>query len=150
MGVEAINKIKMAKIAFDIDGVLAKGLDIHELNSGRDDEIYGNLIFDSLCLPLIENLRKNHTIYILTARHSHHRDVTISWLNEHDLIYDKIFLNHYNDWRVSPQYKAEIIRREGIDVLVDDTPEIIDYVDRNTGCRAILFSGWGEVERELR
>lgn len=140
----------MAKIAFDIDGVLAKGLNINELNSGRDDEVYRNLIFDGSCLPLIEELRKDNTIYILTARHSYHRDVTISWLNRHNLIYDKLFLNHYNDWRVSPQYNAEIIQREGIDVLIDDTPEIIDYVDRNTECRTILFSDWEEVEEKLR
>jgi len=140
----------MAKIAFDIDGVLAKGLDIHKLNSGRDDEIYRKLIFDDLSLPLIEKLKKDNTIYILTARHSHYRDVTISWLNKHNLIYDKIFLNHYNDWRAGPQYKAEIIQREGIDVLIDDTPEIIDYVNRNTGCKAILFSDWEEVKKELQ
>ncbi|RLI93373.1 MAG: hypothetical protein DRO89_00170 [Candidatus Altiarchaeales archaeon] len=139
----------MARIAFDIDGVLARGLDVNKLNSGRDDKIYGNLILDRHCLPLIEKLRKNNTIYILTARPSHHKGVTISWLNKHNLIYDKLFLNHYNDWRAGPQYKAEIIQRERIDVLIDDTPEIIDYVNRNTKCRAILFSDWEEVESEL-
>ncbi|RLF94863.1 hypothetical protein DRN58_04860 [Thermococci archaeon] len=139
----------MAKIAFDIDGVLARGLDINKLNSGRDTEIYRNLMFDYRCLSLIEDLRRNNEIYIITARCSRYRDVTISWLSKHNLLYDKIFLNYYNDWRMGPRYKAEVIRWENIDVLIDDSPEVIDYVSRYTNCKTILFNGWKRVEKEF-
>jgi len=139
----------MTKIAFDIDGVLAHGLSLKELNQGMDDEIYSGLEFARESLPLINSLRNENKIYILTARNERLRNVTQEWLVRNNFQTNRIFLSPHQEWRLAPRYKAEIVRQQGIEILVDDSPEIVDYVNRTTQCRAILFTDWNQVSERI-
>jgi len=139
----------MARIAFDIDGVLAHGLELRELNQGMDNEIYSGLEFASESLPLMDSLRDDR-IYILTARNERLRGITEEWLCRNEFCYDGIFLSPYQDWRFAPRYKAEIVRKHEIEILVDDSSEIVDYVNRNTQCKAIMFTDWNQVCENIK
>jgi len=139
----------MTKIAFDVDGVLAHGLNLRELNQGMDNEIYSGLEFAKESLPLIDSLRNKNGIYILTARNEKLRDLTENWLFSNNLMADRIFLSPHREWSLAPRYKAEVVQRCGINILVDDSPEIVDYVNRTTQCKAILFTDWSKVSEKI-
>jgi len=139
----------MANIALDIDGVLAHGLDIEELNNGTDNEIYAGLKFAPESAKVMEKFRQENRIYILTARLADCREVTEEWLRRNGVEYSGLFLNEYSKWELGPMHKAEVVEREGIRLLVDDEPTIVDYVNENTKCRAVLFRGWEELNGVL-
>ena len=139
----------MTKIAFDIDGVLAHGLDIEELKNGAGNDIYAGLEFAPESTGVMQRFRQGNGIYILTARPEDCREVTEEWLRRNGVEYNGLFLNGYSAWELGPRHKAEVVEREGIRLLVDDDPRIVDYVNENTGCTAVLFRGWNQINQLL-
>jgi hypothetical protein len=94
-------KIRMGRIAVDIDGVLAS-----KLENGvypQDYVIKTPLDYAREGLMLLKE--QGHYVYLFTARYEEDREVTIEWLGEHgfDGLYEELVMG-------KPKY----------DVLIDD------------------------------
>lgn len=81
-------RITMARIAVDIDGVLAEKLD-----NGNYPEDYMNKRPLPMARESLEYLKnKGHTIILFTARHEEDREITEQWLRDHGFVYDELIM----------------------------------------------------------
>ena len=104
----------------------------HKLWDKFGYELYVRSSPRTFASEVIKKLKKdNNEIYIITARHNNDdwfppelrqnvEDITIKWLNENEVIYDKICFTS-ND-------KAKVCQELGIDIMIEDTPENIDML----------------------
>jgi uncharacterized HAD superfamily protein len=92
---------RMARIAVDIDGVIAS-----KLESGKYPEDY---VKKTPIYKAVESLKEfkewGHSVFLFTARYEEDREVTENWLNVHGFsgLYEELIMN-------KPKY----------DVLIDD------------------------------
>lgn len=118
-----------------------KDLDLYEYNKFNWDqdtldkyrkEYYRNYLSNEIprkyASEVINKLKKNHKIYIITSRYETFNDSrageevrnrTIKWLKENDIYYDRICFS--ND-------KTKQIKMYNIDVMIEDNPEkVMEY-----------------------
>ena len=94
-------------IIVDIDGTLATICD-------RSPYDYPKAIGDKLndhVKQIIDKFKKTHEIIILTGRDEECKDVTLEWLNLHDIDYDEVYMREHNDRRADDIVKKEIYKR---------------------------------------
>ena len=88
---------------------------------------------------IIDKLKENgNEIYIITGRdngeYPNPREMTINWLKENDIYYDKLILTDtYDD-----HAKTLECLKQGIEIMIDDSPRILSDV-KKSGIRTLLF-----------
>jgi uncharacterized HAD superfamily protein len=94
-------------------------------------------------LDLNPSLFKNSTddkIILITGRSMYTKELTISWLGQRNIKYDKLIFadihppakvltSKLEDWyQYQASKKAEILKDEKIEVYFEDTPSVIKYL----------------------
>lgn len=124
-------------------------------------DIYRNVQVKRNARDVMRRLKsKGNELFLITARTNslvpsvkNVADITEEWLSENDILVDGIFSSAYGE------DKAQIMKREKIDIMVDDDPYNYKMIVSNGG-RCILFddrekydlkenyaTSWLEVEK---
>lgn len=81
----------------------------------------------------VRELAKDHTVIIVSGRHSTCGDVTVNWLYRHNVPFDHIFMRHGWDNRKDTVVKQEILNallrlvpKEQIVLVIDDRPSVLN------------------------
>lgn len=83
-------------------------------------------LMDVVPLPgakrVIDSLRKNHELSIITARDSEFTDITKHWIARYfqDIFSDVHFANHHSPVAI-PRSKGDICQEFGMDMMIDDS-----------------------------
>ena len=126
-------------VIFDIDGTLAN-LD-HRLHHWREtpknwDAFKDGMKDDELIIPVFEvyhALRKDPTnkIVAVTGRGEDTRETTETWLNNHHIFFDRIYMRTAHDRRQDTVIKAELLEKlvkefgELPTMVFDDRPSVV-------------------------
>ena len=99
----------MDRIGFDVDGVIADfdGIECFDEDYLRSAYETMNPVEGSR--EALELLCNHHKVAIVTGRYHVHTHVTVDWFTRHGIPYHTLYTNFYSDFRVNPQYKAEIV-----------------------------------------
>lgn len=129
--------VKNKAIIVDIDGTLAN-VD-HRLKfvhqTPKDWESFHNgCVLDSphqWCLELVSAFKdRGFSIVLLTGRGDEYREKTKTWLTQHDIPYDALFMRAQNDRRADDLIKKEIYENEifpefDISFVVEDRKSVV-------------------------
>lgn len=121
---------------------LAQALGISdEEETGRWDKFFS----EPMCLDIrpfegtrdvLENLKKNHTVILVTNRSKEWIPQAKAWIEKHlNGIFEEIIFVKELSKEIS---KAEICKKKGIETLVDDEPNNIEPCDKY-GVRGVFF-----------
>lgn len=108
------------RIGFDIDGVIA----IPTIPKTR----INNFIYYQTCVnSKISSLFPKDKIFLITGRSQRYTNITLEWLRDKEVKYNKIFFfpkkleRNYENTAI---YKAKIIEKHGIEKYYDDNSYI--------------------------
>lgn len=124
-------------IIFDIDGTLADPKDrLHFLEKKDWNSFYDACLDDAPIhhvIYLLQELKKNHRIIILTGRPERIRDKTLQWLKANNISFDEIYFRKDGDYRPDYEIKEEILKalNRSIWFAVDDRKQVVDMFRRN-------------------
>lgn len=148
-------------IILDVDGTLCDVSSVryhvdltHPYNTGekRFDRFHSESVD---CPPHQEALDEYHkareeglAILVVTGRMEEWKCHTMTWLKEHEVIYDELYMRPQDDCRKDVIVKTmllEQIREDGYRpvLAVDDNPAIIGLW-KNKGIQVIKIAGWEE------
>jgi len=101
-------------IIVDIDGTLADVAHrLHHLEEKPQawDSFHKELIHDKVnpwCVELIWALHeKDFSIVLLTGRDDQYRELTLNWLSENKIPYDKLYMRKMDDYRNDDEIKKD-------------------------------------------
>lgn len=124
-------------IIFDIDGTLADPKDrLHFLEKKDWNSFYDACLDDAPIhhvIYLLQELKKNHRIIILTGRPERIKDKTLQWLKANNISFDEIYFRKDGDYRPDYEIKEEILKtlNRSIWFAVDDRKQVVDMFRRN-------------------
>lgn len=106
--------------------------------------IYGESVIKRNVKDVIRRLRhKGNEIYIITGRKKTQvpniMEITENWLKKNEIEVDGIFTSAYGET------KADVCRREKIDIMIDDNPYNYKMVVGNGG-KCLLFDDRGRFD----
>lgn len=139
----------MARIAFDIDGVVAEYEELEKFDPEEFNDIFMKANPIKGCREALEKLCLTHKVYLVTGRYPSHWENTEEWLKRHGIPYHEAVINHYCDYTINPEYKAETSIKHGIIMFFDDRKDVVDHINTHTKCRAHIFKGWNEVVKQV-
>ena len=128
---------------FDMDGTLCDTAGIVHLIEGEDRDYWAFHAASAGCPPhedVVEAARAVHeagrAIVVVTSREFQWRDTTLSWLTQHDVPHDAVYMRIVGDYRKDTAVKADILKQikdDGFNVVAawDDKPEVIDLWREN-------------------
>lgn len=130
-----MEKIKV--IIVDLDGTLCNIKHrLHLLKEEGDhwSKFFAGMAGDSVnvwCKELIEAMKENYGILLVSGRPDNYRNVTEKWLLDNNVSYDALYMREAGDRRQDYLVKKEIYERyirEAMDVLfiVDDRKQVVD------------------------
>jgi len=134
----------MARIAFDLDGVIAD-VDIFQLRLADFEERpkikkeLNKYYYSTRKVQLRPILLKHEDdeIYIITSRYNDLEEITRKWLKSNNIYYDKLIFVHHKpeatidleDWyKMQAKKKADVLKENKIDVYFEDTPSTVKYL----------------------
>lgn len=124
-------------IIFDIDGTLADPKDrLHFLEKKDWNSFYDACLDDAPIhhvIYLLQELKKNHYIIILTGRPERIKDKTLQWLKANNISFDEIYFRKDGDYRPDYEIKEEMLKalNRSIWFAVDDRKQVVDMFRRN-------------------
>lgn len=124
-------------IIFDIDGTLADPKDrLHFLEKKDWNSFYDACLNDAPIhhvIYLLQELKKNHRIIILTGRPERIKDKTLHWLKANNISFDEIYFRKNGDHRPDYEIKEEMLKalNRPIWFAVDDRKQVVDMFRRN-------------------
>lgn len=124
-------------IIFDIDGTLADPKDrLHFLEKKDWDSFYDACLDDAPIhhvIYLLQELKKNHRIIILTGRPERIKNKTLQWLKANKISFDEIYFRKDGDHRPDYEVKEEMLKalNRPIWFAVDDRKQVVDMFRRN-------------------
>jgi hypothetical protein len=142
-------------VVFDLDGVIADALHRQTLLR-REPPDWRGFFGAATDDPVIDSGRAlargvdaDHGIVILTARPAYVADLTVEWLDRHDVPHDLLITRPEHDRRTSPDYKRdELVELEeaGYDVrlALDDDPQIVTMYRQRGVFTLYVHSGYYE------
>lgn len=123
-----------AAIIVDIDGTLA-----HMNGRGPYDYslVHTDLVDESVRY-VVNEMRKNSTVIIMSGRSDDCMDVTEAWLKDNGIHYDEIYMRKTNDnrpdWIVKNElFQAHVAGRFRIRFVLDDRDQVVDLWRRKLG-----------------
>jgi phosphoglycolate phosphatase-like HAD superfamily hydrolase len=123
---------------FDLDGTLCDTSSIVHLVQGEKRDFKAFHAASAQCpahesvVAAVEAQRAaGRAIVIVTAREFIWRDLSLTWLAEHGIEHDGLYMRVVADYRKDTEVKADILRQvrgEGFDVQEawDDKPEVVE------------------------
>lgn len=131
----------MSKVSFDMDGTLCS-MDRDALDELRKNGLpeEGERDYYAGCTQILDphgfQFTRNSEFYILTCRHPRLRKITGDWMKRHGLgDFKLLFANKggyskfdRKDIIQMGKDKAAVIKREGIDIHLDDNREVVDAI----------------------
>lgn len=131
----------MRNIIFDIDGTLSDPSHrLHYLENKDWDSFYNACDNDppvKHLIYLVQELNKDHCIYIFTGRPERTREKTQKWLLDNGVNYDKLFMRKDDDHRPDYEIKAEMLEALSLPIwfAVDDRDQVVNmYRDKGILC----------------
>lgn len=127
----------MANIIFDIDGTLSDPSErLHFLKNKDWDSFYNACMNDAPVhhvIYLLQELSKDHSIYILTGRPKRIKDKTLAWLKANNISFTDIFFRKDGDQRQDYIVKEEMLKalNKRIWFAVDDRKQVVDMFRKN-------------------
>lgn len=127
----------MANIIFDIDGTLSDPSErLHFLKNKDWDGFYDACMNDvpvHHVIYLLQELSKDHSIYILTGRPERIKDKTLAWLKANNISFTDIFFRKDEDHRQDYIVKEEMLKalNKRIWFAIDDRKQVVDMFRRN-------------------
>lgn len=127
----------MANIIFDIDGTLSDPSErLHFLKNKDWDGFYDACMNDAPVhhvIYLLQELNKDHSVYILTGRPERIKDKTLAWLKANNISFTDIFFRKDGDHRQDYIVKEEMLKalNKRIWFAVDDRKQVVDMFRRN-------------------
>jgi hypothetical protein len=121
---------------FDIDGVVADVRHrLHHVESRpKDWEAFFAGAAEDPPIPagiaLAQEYARDHDLVWYTGRPQRLRRTTIAWLRHHGLRAAVLHMRPGRDFRPAPRFKTEVVadiaRRAGVAVVVDDDPAVVE------------------------
>jgi FMN phosphatase YigB (HAD superfamily) len=110
------NKRSKKAVVFDLDGTLADTNDPNA-NHKKDHQGFRSHAAGADAIPeMVEKVRrekdKGRDVVILTARSAHYRKDTKTWLNEHGIPYDALYMREVGDDRKDKKVKKSLLKEE--------------------------------------
>lgn len=102
-------------VVFDMDGVISDVSHRQHFLSGsrRDwDGFFSACVDDPVIADtsvLLNLLRGDHSVVLLTARPMRVRPQTLEWLDRHELHWDGLFMRDFGDYTASRRFKSETV-----------------------------------------
>lgn len=125
----------MKAILFDIDGTLADNW--HRQHLVQSDTPDWDKFFDSMSQdapnkPVVElyelvKASDRYTIILVSGRPERYRGQTISWLDRHNITFNKLYMRPDGDRR--PDF---MVKKDMLDAIVGDGYEILFVIDDRT------------------
>ena len=118
---------KINAIIVDLDGTLA-------ILNNRGPFEWENVENDNLNRPIAELIamsqKHSYKTIILSGRDEASSEKTIKWLNQNDIIYDKLYLRPSNNQMSNADYKRmifinEIQAKYNVLFILEDLPEVV-------------------------
>lgn len=122
----------------DLDGTLVDVSSISHLVEGEDRDFHAFHAGSKDCPPrpeVVEAVRAAHAagraVLVVTSREFIWRDLTLDWLQEHDVPYDQLVMRIVGDYRPDHVVKAEMLdqlEKDGYAVLEawEDSADIVE------------------------
>lgn len=140
-------------VIFDVDGVLAdaQGRQHHLEWDRRDWDAFFDACGDDPVVEEVETLLslldRDLSVLLVTARPLRVRDLTLSWLDHHQLRWDLLVMRRAREFAPAVAFKRDVVddlRKVGFDlrIAVDDDPRNRSmYVDAGVPC-LYIHSGY--------
>jgi len=132
-------------VLVDVDGTLANSDGIRgpfEENRVDEDQVY------PVIADWVRNLYLDHTVCIVSGRHSTCGPKTVEWLQKNNIPFHHIFMRHGWDSRKDYIVKSEILNellqlvpKEQIKMVLDDRPQVIQQCWKANGVFCIPVRG---------
>lgn len=140
---------------FDLDGTLADLT--HRLHYVRDGNRYWDKFFEEVdkdvpiqwVINLLDIVRHNGEVLILSGRSSVSESKTREWLKKHSVLYDYLVMrpegNHKPDFFLKKWMLEDILRDSDFKVqfIVDDRQSVVDMWRKN-GYNVLQCNAWKE------
>lgn len=149
-------------VIWDLDGTLADGRHRLHLLPKKDYHLTESWTEFNLAAiddtPFQDNIAvcnalasQCYRIIVLTGRSDIARDITVEWLNTHNVWYDELIMRKQTDNRKDVQIKEEHLREIGLDRILcafDDLPHVA-YHMRGLGLTCHLVTHYEELRTDL-
>lgn len=103
-------------VMFDLDGTLADTTDPNAHHKENHEGFRAHARSADAVPEMVEKVRrakeKGMDVVILTARSAHYRNDTKSWLNEHGIPHDALFMRPTDDARKDKVVKKDLLKTE--------------------------------------
>lgn len=147
-------------VIFDLDGTLACGKhrlhllptkDLHLTESWAEFNLAcaDDKVIDDVANMLEAMSLAGYTVVILTGRSDIAREMTVKWLDKHDVHYDRLIMRRNDDNRKDTIIKEEELRRIGLDRIlfcVDDRLDVARHL-RSLGLTVLVCTEYTDVDR---
>ena len=135
------------KLSISSDTILED--EVRTLNFYKEytEDIFENVEIKKDAKEVINKLKDNNEIYIITARTTDFtnngltaREMTYEWLKKHKVFVDDIITGVYGET------KAETCKNLDIDIMIDDDPYNYNQIN-NAGIKCLLFDDKNKFEK---
>ena len=102
-------------------------------------EMLENVNVKTFAQDTIKNLKENgNNIFLITARwntpKNNVEETTIKWLEDNNIVYDKLFIN------AEANRKVQIVKENNIDIFIDDSYENCKDVSEKTNAKVFMMN----------
>jgi uncharacterized HAD superfamily protein len=128
-------------VIVDIDGTLAD-VDhrLHYIRGKRKDwkKFFAVMSEDKpveAVIAQVQELAKDHNIYVVSGRPDDYRDVTVEWLKLHKVPYEALYMRKAGDFRPDDEVKQDILDahfdKANVALVIEDRLRVIRMWKKN-------------------
>lgn len=128
-------------VIVDIDGTLA---DVdHRLHYIRGKRKKWKKFFAQMSddkpvedvIAQVQELARDHNIYVVSGRPDDYREVTVEWLKLHNVPYEALYMRKAGDFRPDDEVKQDILDahfdKANVALVIEDRPRVIRMWRKN-------------------
>jgi hypothetical protein len=128
-------------LILDLDGTISDcnhRMHLIEGSKKKWNEFFDGCTEDPLVLPvydIVNKLSEDLKVVIITSRPERNRNLTVDWLNKHNIKFENLLMRKNNDFRKSPVIKSELL-----DLTIDNNFEPVYAFEDRTDCAEMFMS----------